>query len=112
MAQSPADSREAGTAGSLGRAIAAELGPITLQKVSEIGFANARANAERIAKGQSILALRDTPLVEGQNALVEGQKLVVDRLDRLVAASTRDRTDQIERIARLEQRVDAIEIGH
>ena len=70
MAQSPADSREAGTAGSLGRAIAAELGSITLQKVSEIGFDNARANAEQSAKGQRILALRDTPLVEGENALV------------------------------------------
>lgn len=48
-------------------------------------------------------------LVEGQQALVEGQKLIVDRLDRLVEATPRDRTEQVERIARLEQRVEHLE---
>ncbi len=39
----------------------------------------------------------------------EGQKLVIDRLDRLVAASTRDRTEHVEKLARLEQRVETLE---
>jgi hypothetical protein len=55
---------------SLGRAISASLGPITLSKVSEVGFANARANASRIASGQNIAALRRTPLARGRDALV------------------------------------------
>lgn len=56
--------------GSLGRRIATELGAITLEKVAEVGFANARANAAWIATGKSIWALRDTPLIEGEDALV------------------------------------------
>ena len=39
----------------------------------------------------------------------DGQNLVVERLDRLVNATTRDRTEQIERLARLEQRVETLE---
>jgi uncharacterized phage infection (PIP) family protein YhgE len=64
---------------------------------------------EHLERGQQALVEGQQALVEGQQALVEGQKQVVERLDRLVAASTRDRTEQIERIARLEQRVDVLE---
>lgn len=56
--------------GNLGQRIAAGLSEITLHKVTEVGFANARANASLIANGKSILALQDTPLLEGDNALV------------------------------------------
>jgi hypothetical protein len=56
--------------GGLGRRIAAGLGEITLEKVSEVGFANAQQNAELITKGKSILALRDTPLMHGRDAVV------------------------------------------
>src|SRR5262245_55084404 len=48
-------------------------------------------------------------LVDGQQSLVAGQQLVVERLDRLVAASTRDRTEHLERIARLEERLNRVE---
>lgn len=57
-------------AGHLGRQIAAGLGRITLETVSEVGFANARASAASIAAGKSILALQNTPLIEGEDALV------------------------------------------
>lgn len=56
--------------GDLGCAIASSLGGITLAKVTEAGFANAKANAERIREGQSIASLPDTPLAEGRDALV------------------------------------------
>lgn len=64
---------------------------------------------EKLEEGQQAVVAGQKDLVEGQKDLVEGQKLIVDRLDRLVAASVRDRTEQVERIARLEQRVDTIE---
>ncbi len=38
--------------------------------------------------------------------LEEGQKAVIERLDRLVAASTRERTGLLERMTRLERRVE------
>ncbi len=56
--------------GSLGRRIVAELDRLTLEKVAEIGFTNAQANAHVIAKGKSILALRETPLIENRDVLV------------------------------------------
>jgi hypothetical protein len=56
--------------GDLGRRIAAQLGEVTLHKVRDAGFANARANGARIAAGRSVLALRDSPLVQGNAALV------------------------------------------
>lgn len=59
-----------GGSGGLGRRIAAQLAAITLEKVSEVGFRNARANAARIARGKSIRALQETPLVAGEDALV------------------------------------------
>lgn len=48
-------------------------------------------------------------LEEGQTALVEGQKLVIERLDRLIDAATRDRTTLVERVAVMERRVEQIE---
>ena len=56
--------------GHLGKQIAAGLGRITLEAVSEVGFANARGSAPSIAEGKSILALQNTPLIEGEDALV------------------------------------------
>lgn len=56
--------------GSLGRYIAANLGEITLAKVTEVGFANACANADRIVSGKSVAALQATSLIEGEEALV------------------------------------------
>jgi hypothetical protein len=56
--------------GGLGRRIASGLGEITLEKVSEVGFANAQKNAELITQGKSILALRDTALMGGTDAVV------------------------------------------
>jgi len=58
------------SSGSLGRQIVAELDRITLEKVAEIGFKNAQANAPLIAKGKSILALRNTLLKESRDALI------------------------------------------
>ena len=56
--------------GALGRKIASALGEITFHKVREEGFANASANASLIATGSSIEALRNTELIEGEDALV------------------------------------------
>ena len=56
--------------GSLGRRIVAQLDGITFEKVAEIGFKNAQANAPLIAKGKSILALRNTLLKESRDALI------------------------------------------
>lgn len=67
--------------GELGRRIASSLGNITLEKVTEVGFANALANGPLIANGKSILALRDTPLMEGEDALVIAAGPSVHRFD-------------------------------
>jgi len=56
--------------GSLGRLLSANMAEITLEKISDVGFQNARANAPWINKGKSILTLQDTPLMEGKDALV------------------------------------------
>lgn len=56
--------------GALGRRIAANLEAVTLHKVREAGFRNAEANRQRIVEGQSVLALRDTPLGRGDSAIV------------------------------------------
>lgn len=61
-------SRAAG--GALGRRIASELGELTVHKVREVGFRNAEENSARIAGAQSILALRETPLMEGDTAII------------------------------------------
>jgi hypothetical protein len=61
---------EISTAGRLGQRIAEELDWITLMKVTQAGFDNARANSAQIAQGKNILALRDSPLMEGDDALV------------------------------------------
>jgi len=58
------------TSGILGRQIAARLDRITLEKVTEMGFANARENAPMIAEAKSIAALQDAPLTESRDALV------------------------------------------
>jgi len=56
--------------GTLGRLFAAQLAEITLEKVTEAGFANARANAALISKGRSIAALQETSLMQSTAALV------------------------------------------
>lgn len=56
--------------GGLGRRIASSLEGLTLHKVREEGFRNAGINQPRIATSKSVLALRDTPLMEGDTALV------------------------------------------
>lgn len=56
--------------GELGRRIARQLGALTLEKVVEIGFRNAETNAARIESGHGILGLRDTPLMDGDAAIV------------------------------------------
>jgi len=45
---------------------------VTLHKVREAGFSNARLNAGRIAAGQSLLSLCSTPLMNGDAALMMG----------------------------------------
>ncbi len=62
--------RDAKEGGSLGRRIASELGSITFNKVSEVGFENAKLNGVHIARGKNILALHDSPIMEGKSALV------------------------------------------
>jgi len=56
--------------GTLGRRIASALEGITREKVTETGFANAVVNGPLIAAGAGILALEDTLLMEGEDALV------------------------------------------
>lgn len=71
MPPEPIPNRDAGIEGGLlGRRIASSLGTITLEKVTEAGFENARANASLIAEGKSISALQRTSLMEGEEALV------------------------------------------
>jgi len=83
-------------AGELGRRIAQGLGSITLGLVKDNCFANARANADAIAAGKSVLALRDTPLAQKRSAVVLGagpslhRSSVVDQLkafDGLIVAT-------------------------
>ena len=85
-----------GETGALGRRIAQGLSTITLSLVKDTYFANARANAAAIAKGKNVLALRDTPLMRKQSALVLGagpslhRRSVVDQLkafDGLIVAT-------------------------
>jgi hypothetical protein len=64
---------------------------------------------ESLEVGQTALVEGQTALVAGQTALVEGQKQVIERLDRLVEATTRDRTALIERMALVEDRLDRVE---
>jgi len=69
--RTPDDAEDrAETAGRLGRRIASALGSLTFEKVSQVGLANAVANSARIATGSSVLALRQTPLAQGEDALV------------------------------------------
>jgi hypothetical protein len=56
--------------GALGRQIAGRLEDLTLEKVTGIGFENAKGNAERIRAGLTLDDLLDTPLVSGDRALV------------------------------------------
>lgn len=56
--------------GGLGHKIAGELEAVTLMKVTKVGFENARSNDGRIKKGETIAALRDSALMEGDSALV------------------------------------------
>lgn len=48
-------------------------------------------------------------LVASQRTLVEGQKLVIGRLDRLVAATIHERTRSPDRFSRVERRLGALE---
>ena len=59
-------------AGEIGRLISREMGDITLSLIKDRCFTNARANASSIAAGKSILALRESPLMPGRDALVVG----------------------------------------
>src|SRR5689334_10027853 len=68
-------------AGALGRRIAEELDWITLMKVTQAGFDNARANSERILQGKSILALRESPLMKGDDALIIAAGPSIHRFD-------------------------------
>jgi 6-hydroxymethylpterin diphosphokinase MptE-like protein len=54
----------------LGRRIAARLGAATLERVGQVGLANAELNAPRIRR--SILELAETPLGAGEAAVVIG----------------------------------------
>jgi hypothetical protein len=67
--------------GELGLKIASALGNLTLEKVVEEGFANAQASAPMIAKGKNITALQDTPLMEGEDALVIASGPSMHRFD-------------------------------
>ena len=67
--------------GALGKEIASALESITLEKVTEKGFANALQNAPLIADGQSISALRDTVLKKGEDDLVIAAGLSLHRFD-------------------------------
>lgn len=70
----------AGAAGTLGRRIAGQIGGLTLEKVTEAGFANARANGARIAEGKSIAALMDLPIA-GRDALIVAAGPSIHRQD-------------------------------
>ena len=59
-----------GQNGTLGRRIAGALSGLTLEKVAEEGYANAQVNREVARSGKSILDLRDTALMDGDDALI------------------------------------------
>lgn len=67
--------------GELGRRIASALEGITLEKVTEAGFANSMVNGSLIASSPSILELQDTRLMEGDDALVIAAGPSVHRFD-------------------------------
>jgi hypothetical protein len=64
---------------------------------------------QKLEEGQQALVQGQEAVVQGQERMVDGQQQVVERLDRLVEGSSRDRNLELERILRLEQRVDALE---
>ena len=64
---------------------------------------------ENLEEGQNVLVEGQKALVDGQKALVDGQKAVIDRLDRLVEMGMRERTEQAERLLRLEERMEVLE---
>jgi hypothetical protein len=76
----------------------------TNERLGRIG-----ATLETSSRLFELMHTRLEHLEEGQTALVEGQKLVVERLDRLVEAATRERTDLVERLGAVERRLDAID---
>jgi hypothetical protein len=80
----------------------------TLDTASKL-FELMHARLEHIEDGQKTVIDRLERLEDGQRDFVEGQRLVIERLDRLIDATTRDRTVSIERLARIEQRLDAVE---
>ena len=70
MTQLPSEAGAQSQAGWLGTRLAAEMSALTLEKVRVIGPQNAERNRFRILAGKSVLALRSTPLIEGDTALV------------------------------------------
>jgi hypothetical protein len=64
---------------------------------------------EALEVGQGTLVEGQKQMIRRLAAMEDGQKLVIDRLDRLVEASTRDRTAVVERLAVVEDRLDRLE---
>ena len=70
-----------GSKGTLGRRIASSLENITLEKVTQVGFANALMNAPLIASGKNISALQETFLMKREGALVIAAGPSIHRYD-------------------------------
>ena len=87
------------------------LGQVTDQRLSRIeGTLRLSSRLfEMMNDRLEALEVGQQALVQGQLAMVEGQHAIVERLDRLVNATTRDRTQWAERVLRLERRVDKLE---
>jgi hypothetical protein len=64
---------------------------------------------EHLEDGQLAVVDRLERLENGQSTLVEGQKSVVERLDRLVAAAARERTERAEQLGKIEGRLENVE---
>jgi hypothetical protein len=79
------------------------------QRVTNRHLARIDATFGSVSKLFELMNERLERLEIGQDSLVDGQKLVVDRLDRLIEVTTRERTGSLERLARIEERLDVVE---
>src|SRR5262245_44760768 len=56
--------------GELAHKLVAEMGGITLDRIGDLGLANAKRNLALLERGQSLAALRDERIVEGDSCIV------------------------------------------
>lgn len=80
----------------------------TLSAASRV-FELMHTRLDHLEEGQQAIMEGQHALVHGQDGLVHGQAAIVERLDRLMGATIRERTDTTASIGDLEQRITRAE---